>query len=688
MSQQVDSRTLFIKQVEHHTASLCELLACDTMEPAPSAMIERCAVSTRMLAGTSSLMGCEAWERALTSFEELLFRYGESGFRWDDRIAQVTSELIEREEMLVSAYASDASTDLSAVADPDGLVALCDEMATLQEAIAAAVREAPPEAQRGAPNRGAPNRGAPDCDAPDCDADGPPEEDPEAASAMAGVAREVREITRTLVRAMESGAFARRDWESPEIADIRTQLCYLEFYACAVAQMIDRRSGDSPVPQCALRPLSIVLTDFANEISGSGERTLDIVLSGDETMIDPRLLPTVGAVLQRMITDVFNRSEGEALAITIRVGERGGALLWQLSDNGNNFISDSRLDHEDQLAFYPALREARKMLGRYHGVLWVEPRHDREVRFSFTTPSSTGVESFIVWGENQRAFAVRSVQLCDLVPSGTAPKGEDSFGEFLTIDNRRVPLFSLDVIFKEAPSKGEMIAVIGSLERRVGFYVPDSGALRQGKTVDAAIPVWQGPEHLVAEIDGKPVALIDADKILQVYMELMGGLSSEGTSGGVVEDESEVASGQAPYDSDKRNPPDNKSREAEDGVDVLVVEQSESLRAALDDILGRHRIRTMFAGETGEAIDMIRRHNPGVVVSEFRMPTMAAKRIVETMNREGISIPVLVTTSQSGRTADLLVEKLGVAGYLSKPLSAEQVTARIVGLLGEKAPVE
>lgn len=683
MSQQVDSRTLFIKQVEHHTASLCELLACDTMEPAPSAMLERCAVSTRMLAGTSALMGCEAWERALTCFEELLFRYGESGLRWDDRIAQVTSELIEREEMLVSAYASDVSTDLSTVADADGLVALCDEMSTLQEAIATAIREAPPEAQRGAPHRV-----AADCVALDSDADGPPEEDPEAASAMAGVAREVREITRTLIRGMESGAFARRDWESPEIADIRAQLCYLEFYACAVAQMIDRRSGDLPVPQSALRPLSIVLTDFANEVSGSGEKTLDIVLSGGETMIDPRLLPTMGAVLQRMITDVFNRSEGEALAITIRVGERGGALLWQLSDNGNNFISDSRLDHEDQLAFYPALREARKMLGKYHGVLWVEPRHDREVRFSFTTPSSTSVESFIVWGESQRAFAVRSVQLCDLVPSGTAPKGEDSSGEFLTIDNRRVPLFSLDVIFKEAPSKGDMIAVIGSLERRVGFYVPDSGALRQGKTMDAGIPVWQGPEHLVAEIDGKPVALIDADKILQVYMELMGGLSSESISGGVVEDESEVASGQAPYDSDKRNPPDHKSREAEDGVDVLVVEQSESLRAALDDILGRHRIRTRFAGEIGEAIEMIRRHKPSVVVSEFRMPTMAAKRIVETMNREGISIPVLVTTSQSGRTADLLVEKLGVAGYLSKPLVAEQVTARIVGLLGEKAPVE
>jgi hypothetical protein len=40
-----------------------------------------------------------------------------------------------------------------------------------------------------------------------------------------------------------------------------------------------------------------------------------------------------------------------------------------------------------------------------------------------------------------------------------------------------------------------------------------------------------------------------------------------------------------------------------------------------------------------------------------------------------------VTTSQSGKTADLLVEKLGAAGYLSKPLSATQVTSNLSSYL-------
>ena len=66
---------------------------------------------------------------------------------------------------------------------------------------------------------------------------------------------------------------------------------------------------------------------------------------------------------------------------------------------------------------------------------------------------------------------------------------------------------------------------------------------------------------------------------------------------------------------------------------------------------------------------------------------MAAKVIVETLNKNGQSIPVLVTTSQSGHTADLLVGKLGAAGHLSKPLNQDDVVKRVNNFLAKKAGV-
>jgi CheY-like chemotaxis protein len=635
-----------------------------------------------MLAGTSSLMGLSEWEQILASYEDLLVRYNETGLPWDDRIAQVTSELIEKEDVLVASHESDPSVAVDVVVSPDELAALREEISVLQESMTteALAEAAPVTAEPSSTMPGEPTPPIPESTTAE-----PTFAEP---VPMNGVINEIRNVYQVLIDGLESGPFASRDWPSDDIVDIRNQLYFLDFYICSVEQMIERQSSSAAVQQCSLVPLKTVLSDFANEVSSTGERALDIILNGEAVQIDPRLLPTAGAFLQRLITDVFNRSERSTLGITVNVKDNQGALHWQIIDDGNNLISDSQLDHEDQLAFYPGLKDVRKMLSRHHGVLWVEPSDGREARFEFTLPASKETDSFMAWGEDIRAFAVRSVQLCDLIPSDNAIRGKDSRGEFLSLDNRRVPLLKLDVFFKEAPSGGGMIVVIGSLEKRVAFYVPDDGVLVEGKSLEGVIPVWQGPTHLVAQLGDRRVALLDADQILEEYLDLTGELNAENVSGGVVEDESELSNSQASYDSDVKTPPD-QFHQADEVIDVevLVVEQSETLKGVFTDILNHHRIRAAFAGGVDEAIELIHAYAPRVIVSEFRMPTMAAKVLVETLDREGQSIPVLVTTSQSGKTADLLVEKLGAAGYLSKPLQQKEVVSRINGFLAERAQV-
>lgn len=688
MSQTVDSKTLFVKQVQNHSQSLCDLLSCSTSAVAPSNVIERCSIGTRMLAGTSSLMGLSEWERILSSFEELLVRYNETGLFWDERIAQVTSELIEKEEALVAAHDSDPSVTVENVVGPEELAALREEISVLEETI----RTTEPFTE--ASTEAGPGTAQP---APQTTAEETTHQSPASATApaafdasvpMNGVIDEIKNVYQALTDGLESGPFGSRDWSSDDVAEIRNQLYFLDFYICSVEHMIERQSPATDVKHCSLAPLKTVLTDFANEVSAVGDRALDIILNGETVQIDPRLLPTAGAILQRLITDVFNRSESQALGITVNVTNNKGALHWQVIDNGNNLISDSQLDHEDQLAFYPGLKDVRKILSRHHGVLWVEPSDGREARFEFTLPVSKAAESFMVWGEDIRTFGVRSVQLCHLIPSDNANRGEDPRGEFLAIDNARVPLLKLDVFFKEAPPGGEMIVVIGSLEKRVAFYVPDAGAQVEGRSLEGVIPVWQGPTHVVAQLEERRIALLDADQVLGGYLDLTGELNAENISGSVVKDESELSNGQASFDSDVRTPPDQSTREHDaDDVEVLVVEQSETLRGVFTDILNNHRIRAVYASGVDEAIELIHAHAPRVIVSEFRMPTMAAKTLVEALDRESKSIPVLVTTSQSGKTADLLVEKLGAAGYLSKPLEQKEVATRINSFLSERTPV-
>jgi CheY-like chemotaxis protein len=173
---------------------------------------------------------------------------------------------------------------------------------------------------------------------------------------------------------------------------------------------------------------------------------------------------------------------------------------------------------------------------------------------------------------------------------------------------------------------------------------------------------------------------LDADDLLRGYLSITGTLNYEaissgagsdpldlyGTAGGDNAADAAVEDGQAPADE----------------IEILIIEQSESTRNAFTDILARQRIRASFAGDVEEALGLIRLKEPRVIISEFRIPTMAAKRIVDSLRKEGLVIPVLVTTSQSGKTADLLVEKLGASGYLSKPLTSSQVALQLSGFLG------
>src|SRR5262245_64163603 len=103
----MDSRALFARQVRSQCETLCELLACTAGSLVPEPTLERCKVSIRMLAGTMLVVGLDDWTRLLGSVENLLTVIGQRKLQWDERLAQVVFELIEKEELLASCHEKD-----------------------------------------------------------------------------------------------------------------------------------------------------------------------------------------------------------------------------------------------------------------------------------------------------------------------------------------------------------------------------------------------------------------------------------------------------------------------------------------------------------------------------------------------------------------------------------------------------
>jgi CheY-like chemotaxis protein len=651
----MDSRALFARQVRSQCETLCELLACTAGSLVPDPTLERCKVSIRMLANTMQVVGLDDWDRLLKAVDSLLAVIGQRRIPWDERLAQVVFELIEKEELLASCHEKSGEEGGRTAVSPQEVEALIAEVDALKEECAraepapAAAVEVGVEVER-----------------------------------MGRVATELGAACERVLATVASREWQTRTSDAGVAESLRRALGTIEFYAQAMDRMVASVEENVAAPKCDLAPIETALGDFASELVRGSDRGLEIRVQAHGLEIEPALMPAAYWILHAMVADVFERCDEPRIEIDVEITDKNGAFHCRVRDNGENFLSDSRLDHEDQVAFYPGLRHVVRTLKEHHGTLSVEPGGGREARFAFTLPSTTVAEPLLVWERAGHTFAARSAQVVDVVTASANLRRAGSYGEHLMIDGRRVPLLKLDLLFPDAPMANSHIVVLGALEKHVAFYAPSEGVFKLGVVLGDSIPVWRGIPHDVVRIDGRRVPLMDADDILRGYLSITGTLNSEASASGAAD--SRRSEREADHDVDERGAEAEAGAEAEIGAgtgepDVLVIEQSESTRNALTDILARQRIRASFAGDVEEALGLIRSGSPRVIIAEFRIPTMAAKKIVDSLRQQGRTIPVLVTTSQSGKTADLLVEKLGASGYLSKPLSATQVAAQLSAFL-------
>ncbi|UCH83692.1 MAG: response regulator [Candidatus Latescibacterota bacterium] len=691
MGNKLDSTSLFLSQVNQHCDVLGDLLARSTEDRIDEKLLNHCIVSTKMLASSSSLMDFGDWETALESFETLLKKYRDDELPWDERIAQITSEFIEREDELVASAGLTQPANIEDAVCAEGLQALSREVNELLEY--AAVESCDPMESEGG-DRSDSDSIAAQSDAPDDDEAGQAGHIEDHASAtlknmhsrpkgiQPGVcAAELRTHVDRLISKQEALGEGAVELSKSELESLRQDLCLVDFYASSMEMMLrDSKQGGKSEIKTTLAPIGFAIRDFASALCDGTDRHITVELTGENHSLDLRLLKPIRQILNCLLEDIVLRCVEPKLEITIAVTDENGALRWNLSDNGDNFLNDSRLDPDECLAFYPGLRQVRKILYKFRSLLWVEPDENGATRFAFTTPLTLDTDQFKVWRDDESNVAVLPNQLGSVIDAGSVEIGVDSRGEYLTIDGRRVPLLRLGQIYSGAPTEGDRIAVVGFLEKRIAFYVEGDERLETGTWHRDAVSAWRGMQEGVVEIGGETIPLVDANSLLKRYLTIVDVPSGGGASGGIGDDDAEggiTNTRRAAVAS-----PDEPGLPGVEETDVLVVEQSESLRSAIAAILASQKIRSKLVESLDSALEFLSRGRAALIVSDFRVPSMAAKALAEKLEREGQDTPVLVTTSHSRDSAEVLVKSLGIAGYISKPLLPDQLLSQVSTFLG------
>ncbi|MDX1836607.1 sigma-54-dependent Fis family transcriptional regulator [Legionella taurinensis] len=111
--------------------------------------------------------------------------------------------------------------------------------------------------------------------------------------------------------------------------------------------------------------------------------------------------------------------------------------------------------------------------------------------------------------------------------------------------------------------------------------------------------------------------------------------------------------------------------------DVLIVEDDPVLREALGETMSLAGHSFLAARDGREALAMLERHNPAIVLSDIRMDKMDGQQLLSEIQRRNPGVPVILMTAHGSIDDAVHAMRQGAVDYLQKPFSAHTLTEKI-----------
>jgi two-component system, chemotaxis family, chemotaxis protein CheY len=120
--------------------------------------------------------------------------------------------------------------------------------------------------------------------------------------------------------------------------------------------------------------------------------------------------------------------------------------------------------------------------------------------------------------------------------------------------------------------------------------------------------------------------------------------------------------------------------------DILVVDDSAAIRKILQRVLrqtGMSIGAIHEAGDGQEALELLKAHPVRMILSDINMPKMDGLQMLAALKAapEWCGIPVVMITTEGGESKVGEAVRLGAAGYVRKPFTADQIKEKLAGVL-------
>lgn len=117
-------------------------------------------------------------------------------------------------------------------------------------------------------------------------------------------------------------------------------------------------------------------------------------------------------------------------------------------------------------------------------------------------------------------------------------------------------------------------------------------------------------------------------------------------------------------------------------IDMLIVDDSATVRKVLQRLLRQAELpvrEVIEAGDGQEALAALARRRVQLVVTDINMPKMDGLELLRRLksDRDFCQIPVIVISTDGGKSTVMKAVELGAAGFIRMPFTTEQIRDKL-----------
>ncbi|MCX6416340.1 MAG: response regulator transcription factor [Actinobacteria bacterium] len=120
---------------------------------------------------------------------------------------------------------------------------------------------------------------------------------------------------------------------------------------------------------------------------------------------------------------------------------------------------------------------------------------------------------------------------------------------------------------------------------------------------------------------------------------------------------------------------------------VLVIEDEESFRDALQFMLSREGFDVVLAADGAEGMKQFDSKNPDIVLLDLMLPEVSGTEVCKYIRTKS-NVPVIMLTAKDTEIDKVVGLELGADDYVTKPFSTRELLARIKAVLRRGTDVE